>query len=167
MVCSLSSQTTGGGGMGILNLREMDISLLFKWQWKLKNPHYSSTWKDLIITKYCSGLSLHKSSFWLAISRLETLGNTSIGFEPGSINSTVKFWKNIWYQHCSLATRFDHIYQFCTNKEVLLVDVIASQGSVVQFRRILVGTDQADWVQILSIVNSTQLPDSLDTLLWR
>ena len=117
--------------------------------------------------KYCSGPSLHKSSFWLAINRIEFLDNTSISYEPGRINSTVKFWADIWYQHCSLATRFYHLYQLCTNKEVLLAEVITSQGTIVQFRRILVGTDQAEWTQILSIVSSTHLPNSLDTLLWR
>lgn len=103
----------------------------------------------------------------LTINRLESLGNTSISYEPGRINFTVKFWEDIWYQHCSLVTRFYHLYQLCTNKEALLVEVITSQGTIVQFRRIFLGTDQAEWAQILSIVNSIHISDSLDTLLWR
>lgn len=36
------------GGMGVLDLHSMNISLLLKWWWKLKDPHYTGIWKQII-----------------------------------------------------------------------------------------------------------------------
>lgn len=98
------------GGMGILNLRDMNVSLLLKWWWKLKNPSYSSTWKTLILKKYHLATNSPKSPFYNAISTLDTLGNVSVSYDPGT-NSQIKFREDLWYQNYSLATA----YPSCTN----------------------------------------------------
>lgn len=74
--------------------------------------------KNLIILKYYIGHSLHKSAFWLAINKIEILGLTSVSYELGT-QSIVRFWEDIWYQECSLASRYPHLYQLCRNQNIL------------------------------------------------
>ena len=83
------------GGLGILNLRFMNIALLLKWWWKLKDNSYSSVWKTVIIYKYYT----HReplSPFWATIHKLEYIGLLSVRYEPG-INTTLSFWHDLWY----------------------------------------------------------------------
>jgi hypothetical protein len=41
------------GGLGVLNLRLMNISMLKKWLWNLENQN--GLWQDIVITKYVKG----------------------------------------------------------------------------------------------------------------
>lgn len=34
------------GGLGVLDLRDMNNALLLKWWWKYKDPTYDSSWKN-------------------------------------------------------------------------------------------------------------------------
>ena len=45
-------QPTDQGGLGIVDLKVMNISLLCKWLWKIENEQ--GLWQDLILKKYCS-----------------------------------------------------------------------------------------------------------------
>ena len=91
--------------------------------------------------KYCAGPVAFKSSFWLALTRVSTLGQASVSYVPG-YHSNVLFWEDIWYQNCTLASMFPHLYHLCSNQEVLVLEVILSQGNIIQFKRTLQGVTQ-------------------------
>lgn len=106
------------GGAGILDLDQMNIAMLLKWWWKLKDHSYSSLWKSVVIYKYYSdNRALQFSSFWKDISKLEGLGNISVTYSPGQ-ESQVLFWLDIWHQNCNLAATYPHLYSICGNKNV-------------------------------------------------
>jgi hypothetical protein len=65
------------GGLGVLDLHCMNISLLLKWWWKLKEPHYNAIWKQVICAKYRDNTPLSKiSPLWKDIIVLTQLGQT-------------------------------------------------------------------------------------------
>lgn len=123
-----SRLTKSFGGLGILDLRQMNIFLLLKWWWKLKNNEYHALWKTLIIYKYMITHTLFVSPFWSS-TKLSHIGEMSNSYTPG-IHTQVKFWLDIWYQNCSLATKYYSLFSKCTNKTILLANVIISQGQI-------------------------------------
>jgi hypothetical protein len=65
------------GGLGVTDLHCMNISLLLKWGWKLKDPTYNFIWKKFLQVKYtaltpCSKMPL----IWKEIMALSQLGQT-------------------------------------------------------------------------------------------
>lgn len=48
------------GGLGIKNLRVLNISLLCKWWWRLKNEN--GTWQEIIKKKYLQKKNIHNVS---------------------------------------------------------------------------------------------------------
>ena len=123
------------GGLGILDLKQMNIALLMKWWWKSKDPLYRSAWKDMILHKYNTP-SPHKSEFWANILKLQSLGQISVSYEPG-FTTQVLFWSDIWYKNSPLSSRFSFLFNICTNPNIPLQTVINSQGGALQFRRSL------------------------------
>lgn len=48
------------GGLGIKNLRKMNVSLLYKWWWKLENE--DGLWQEIVRYKYLRNNSIHTVS---------------------------------------------------------------------------------------------------------
>ena len=71
------------GGLGILDLRQMNIALLLKWWWKFKDPTYTHLWKDIIVYKYYADYPVTSSNFWKEILKLDSLGHCSVTYQPG------------------------------------------------------------------------------------
>lgn len=92
----------------------------------------------------------HMSPFFKELSKISTLGSNSTQFTPGA-TSNVKFWKDIWYDNYSLASRFQQLYNSCLNKNILFLDVINSQGHSVRFFDMLTGVCLIELTQILRI----------------
>lgn len=72
------------GGVGILDLDQMNISLL-KWWWKLKNNAYEGLWKTIIIAK--QNLHCVLSSYYKAILKLDYLDELSVTYCAGQHSS--------------------------------------------------------------------------------
>ena len=155
------------GGLGIIDLTQMNISLLLKWWWKLKDPSYSSAWKHMLFSKYnLITSSTPISEFWSAITSLHNLGTASIEVVPGR-HTNVLFWTDIWYQQCTMATRFPYLYEICTNSALTLQQVINSQGGAIKFRRSLFGILHTEWLEVLEIISHLSFTHLEDQLSWR
>lgn len=145
----------------------MNLALLGKWWWKFKDPTFSSKWKTLIQHLYYNpNRVMTYSSFWSEIVQLEQIGQCSLKYTPGEC-SLVRFWEDLWYGDCSLSAAFSHLYKICTNPNVLLSDVIHSQGACVQFRRSFTRVDQCEWGHLLHIISTISFTHSHDKVAWR
>ena len=61
VVCDMKSQ----GGLGLLNLRTMNVALLAKLWYRYNDPIVVGMWKDILLAKYGShGCSYRMSAFW-------------------------------------------------------------------------------------------------------
>lgn len=93
------------GRLEILDLKQMNLSLLMRWWWKHNDPNYHSNWKHIITTKYYTGPHrMPYSEFWAAIVSVDNLGQINTSYTLG-VNTSLFFWTYIWYQSCTLASR--------------------------------------------------------------
>lgn len=83
------------------------------------------------------------------------------------MQSSVLFWRDIWYQSCSLASRFPHLFEICTNPDIQIQEVIGSQGQSICFRRNLTDIQYREWLEILSIISQVSFTHATDQLSWR
>lgn len=94
------------GGMGILDLRQMNYALLLKWWWRYKDPHYSNLWKSVLLANMNSPIP--PSPFWKDIHALAHFGQLGVTYQPGA-QGRVDFWHDTWYQQCPLKVTFSAI----------------------------------------------------------
>jgi hypothetical protein len=125
------------GGLGIRDLRLVNVSLLAKWRWKLLS-HENEVWKDVMIAKYGPGsigvgdlresrTSRLASKWWLDICTLDKDSNwfvEAVVKEVGNGNNTL-FWKEVWIGNQPLFVQFPRIYGISNQKS----NTILSLGS--------------------------------------
>ncbi|KAJ4747435.1 RNA-directed DNA polymerase (reverse transcriptase)-related family protein [Rhynchospora pubera] len=154
-------------GMGILELGQMNISLLLKWWWKLKSPNHQGLWKTMIRTKYENNRTLSKMSpFWKEIQKLNPLGHSSCRYQLGN-GRVVSFWNDIWVGDCSLASCFSYLYKICSNRECTVAEVVVTHGRNLLFQRSLTGMLLHDFYELLDVIQNTVISPEEDEPVWR
>jgi hypothetical protein len=108
------------GGLGIKDLRRMNLSLLCRWWWKLE--HEEGIWQEIVRKKYkiVKGISeLHRkprnSSVWndlLKVKQLYLKGRIMI---VGN-GKRVDFWEDPWCGMVALKDKFRELYDICTDQ---------------------------------------------------
>jgi hypothetical protein len=77
------------GGLGILDLNTMNMAVLLKWLWELKQPQYHIIWKQLVHIKYKhNNTAQNKSPIWREIHRLNNICNLGCSVNIGNGMST-------------------------------------------------------------------------------
>ncbi|MCI08605.1 RNA-directed DNA polymerase (Reverse transcriptase), partial [Trifolium medium] len=117
------------GGLGIRDLRLVNISLLTKWRWKLLSQD-NEVWKEVVAAKYGGNIigkvnpgqeravgmsskwwldicNLDKNSDWFTRAVVKRVGN----------GSYTKFWTDIWVEDQALCVRFPRLYSISIQKE--------------------------------------------------
>jgi hypothetical protein len=122
------------GGLGIRDLRVMNISLLSKWRWKLLMEG-DEMWKRVLVAKYGDGVVGNSrlevddttrvvSSWWRAICRLDEGSNW---FNTAAVkkvgNGRTRFWKDVWATDQSLQMRFPRLYGISVQQDAFVSDV--------------------------------------------
>jgi hypothetical protein len=116
------------GGLGILDLHCMNISLLLKWWWKLKDHQYHFIWKQIILVKYSDNMPIkQQSTVWKEINALSQLGQTGSSVVLGNGQDTA-FWLDRWAGDCALSSQFHHLFQLCEDSLVSVFTVVMSVG---------------------------------------
>ena len=102
------------GGLGILDLELMNISLLSKWLWKLFND--SGPWQDFLWKKYLNKSTLGQvtvkngdSHFWQGLMDVKKLFWPCCKIIVGN-GARTRFWEDIWLRDKSLAEIFSDLY---------------------------------------------------------
>jgi hypothetical protein len=171
------------GGLGIRDLRLVNLSLLAKWRWKLLSVG-DEVWKNLVIAKYgnhilgnvrlevLSGGHLC-SSWWKDLCRLDSGGgwfNHVVMKKLGCGNAT-SFWKDIWVGEQSLEDRFPRLFSISVQKD----DVIRHMGSWVnggwrwelRWRRNFFAWEETLLLELGHVINNTVLSEVDDSWGWR
>lgn len=133
---------------------------------KYKDPTYTSAWKHMILTKYICSSYHTKSEFWTIIPSLDPLGSASVQYTSG-IQSFALFWSDIWYQNCSMATKFSYLFEICATPDITLQQVFNTQEDALVFRRSLYGVLYSEWIEMLEIINHLSFTHLEDKLSWR
>lgn len=78
----------------------------------------------------------------------------------------VKFWTDVWIGDYPLAVTYPYLYELCSNRNILLKDMISSQGLAVKFPRFLTGVNRFEWEEVLHIIHSFHPDQQEDHLVW-
>lgn len=158
------------GGLGVLDLELMNISLLCKWLWKLENEE--GVWQEILRKKYLSKQTLSQvesgpgnSQFWAGLLSVKKLflDRCSRVLRSGS---NTRFWEDIWYGEMSLQLKFPRLYTLTFSKQITVKQVIQSNGDCLCFRRTLWGELGEMRHELQLIISSTILVPGNDKLKW-
>ncbi len=110
------------GGLGILDLENMNMALLAKWWWKLLSGQ-KKFWRPIVCGPYYSrrkplkeGDSFRPSSFWWrGVLKTREIFKCGTAYDLGD-ESKVEWWNDIWYGHTPLRTVYPTIFDKVSNK---------------------------------------------------
>ena len=148
------------GGLGIPNLREVNLCLLGSW---LKRYYQDDgkIWKTLIDHKYRTNSpnifycnSQNMSRFWKGV--LEVVKSIKFGYRwiVGD-GRKIRFWEDTWFGNSPLATQFWGVYTLCNEQTITLSDAWDGENLKLTFRRNFTDNLMVDWDTLVEIVGST------------
>jgi hypothetical protein len=170
------------GGLGVRDLRLVNISLLAKWKWKLLSQEVE-LWKEVVVARYGSDVmgkrrldefdvSRIGSTWWKDLCLLDKDANwfnSAIGKRVGSGNLT-SFWNEQWIGDQSLRQRFPRLFGISMQKE----EVISNLGSLIEgrwqwellWRRNLFVWEEEQYRQFREIIDTFMPTIHNDSWLW-
>lgn len=112
------------GGLGIKDIRKMNISLLTKWWWKLETEE--GIWQEIARAKYikdgtvCSvSHRINDSPVWTNLLKVKHiyLQGRKLNVRNGKKAS---LWKDSWINNNPLCIQYPVLYDFCQNRHYCL-----------------------------------------------
>jgi hypothetical protein len=173
------------GGLGVRDVRVVNISLLSKWRWRLLD-NTNVVWKDVIKSKYggnvvgrvelgddckpwyaslwwrdiCT-IGYNLETHWFARNVVKKLGN----------GVHTSFWIDIWVDDISLKDRFPRLFSISTQKEASVAEVWNPMVGAVNWRLIwcrrLFVWEENLLNELLELINRVSLSDVTDRWGWK
>ncbi|MCH81167.1 LINE-1 reverse transcriptase like, partial [Trifolium medium] len=123
------------GGLGIRDLRLVNLSLLAKWRWKLLMEG-DEVWKNVMVAKYGEGV-LGKvrlddmqigtvcSLWWRDLCQLEKGGEwfSQVAVKKMGGGNSIKFWKDVWVRDQTLELRFPRLFGVSVQQDNVVREV--------------------------------------------
>ncbi|KAK2414852.1 hypothetical protein QL285_037392 [Trifolium repens] len=179
MVCKEKRE----GGLGVRDVRVVNLSLLTKWRWKLLQNE-PALWKDVLVAKYGTRL-LHfvnfngipggriTSCWWKDICAIEDCVQSKKWFAEASkrrVNNGVStfFWSQVWIGEVALAEVFPRLFSLSREKEAVVSEVCLVNDDPLlwnfNWRRRLFKCEEDLVNQLLVLLQHVKL--SVDQDLW-
>ncbi|XP_045791386.1 uncharacterized protein LOC123886091 [Trifolium pratense] len=170
------------GGLGIRDLRFVNVSLLAKWRWKLLS-HDCELWKDIVISRYGSDVVGKKNLGEADITRLGSiwwkdlclLDSESKWFIPAvekrvEMGDSTNFWNDVWVGNQTLHQKFPRLFGISTQQN----EVIQNLGSVadgqwrwdLQWRRNLFVWEEEQYNVLIELIAPFVPNDQHDKWMW-
>ncbi|PNT69834.1 hypothetical protein BRADI_2g01182v3 [Brachypodium distachyon] len=160
------------GGLGILNLRDLNISLLASWIKRYQLDDLK-IWKQVIQYKYDADdpsifalPEVQTSPFWKGVLWARRAAKMGYRWQVGN-GKTVKFWENQWIGNASLAIMFWDICIVCNQQNVSVHEVWDGEELKLSFWRGFNLRFMAQWYDPEHLVAGTVLSDEHDSLIWK
>jgi hypothetical protein len=140
------------GGLGIKNLRLLNICLMCQWWWKLEKE--KGIWQEIVNNKYINGNSIlnigprvGESQVWSDMLKVREYYMQGRHIITQSGDKT-RFWENSWLLETPLAISEPYLFDICNDKKILVIDVIGKNAQL-DFRRWFSDDDRKKWAEIL------------------
>jgi hypothetical protein len=157
------------GGLGIKDLRKMNLSLLCKWWWKLE--HEEGLWQKIVrqkykITKGITSLRQNgkESLVWKDLLKVKHLYLKGRIIVVGNSQNT-NFWEDPWCGIIALKDKFKDLFEICLEQDVS-VAYMAARGWRLQFRRWLDERAQNQLRQLRDLLVVCLLSNEKDIARW-
>lgn len=156
------------GGLGIKNLRKINISLLGKWWWKLENE--DGLWQTIVKFKYIGNRDIHDikhrhndSAMWHDLVKIKDLylQGRKVITNNGQLT---RFWFDPWVYDQPLKDIAPSLFEICNQKSISVAYVL--DENTVNFRRWLFEDLKMEWEKIIEDARSFQLNPSQDKIQW-
>ncbi|CAN1131720.1 Putative ribonuclease H protein At1g65750 [Linum perenne] len=153
------------GGLGVLDLRKMNLALLGKWSWRFATER-NAWWRGKMVEKYGVGVSEWKPvwnlqnagwSVWRDIVKTNPSFWEYALIDPGG--GGVSFWFDSWLPGECLASRFPRIVAAAQSREVLLYDslVVSDRYSwLIPLTTLLRGGAEEEWQRLMTLLDEVE-----------
>jgi len=160
------------GGLGIPNLRELNMCLLGSWL-KRYQEGGEKTWKLLLDFKYntsdpnilCSS-SRGASNFFKGIMWAAKAAKLGYMWKIGN-GQKVKFWEDNWLGSSSLAIQFWKLYEIVNEKSHTVCELWDGTTLRCSFRRTVSDQLMNDWNEVVQLASTISFSFEEDTMIWR
>jgi hypothetical protein len=173
------------GGLGVKDIRVVNISLLSKWRWRLLD-NTNAVWKDVLKSKYgedvvarvelgenCKpwfaslwwrdifSIGYNLDTHWFAANIVKKVGN--------GVNTS--FWYDTWVGESPLKDWFPRLYSISTQKEVSVADMWYPTDGVAKWRllwrRRFFVCEETVLEEMLEVINRVTLSNLPDKWGWK
>lgn len=134
-------QPRSNGGLGVRDVKLVNLSLLVKWKWRLLNEE-QPLWKKVLVDKYgdhVRGLASSEVVRWPRFTSLWWRNLMTLEVGEGGFwftnrvwrklgdGSNTSFWKDRWVGEAPLYNLFPRLYSLSNQKEANVGDVVLLQ----------------------------------------
>lgn len=158
------------GGLGIKDIRKMNLSLLCKWWWKLDNE--SGIWQDLIFAKYIKNdlvntlkLKFDDSPVWKDLLKVRHIYLRGRKIKPNRGEKTL-FWTDSWSNEGPLCMQYSVLFELCNDKNIT-IQKFRDNGGLLSFRRWLPTMLHDQWEEVRYKVLNQHLDEEPDKISWK
>jgi hypothetical protein len=173
------------GGLGVRDVRAVNISLLTKWRWRLLHDD-AALWKDMLKSKYGAGIigrtelgedykPWFASLWWRDICSMGN--NLGLNWFSQAVRKKLgngvltSFWRDIWVGEIPLCDRFPRLFSMSTQKEASVADVrnqISATGEWrLEWRRRFFEWEKLLFNDLLQLINTAALSiEEEDRWVW-
>jgi hypothetical protein len=174
------------GGLGVRDIKAVNLSLLMKWRWRLLNSEVFGIWKDVLVAKYGAHI-LHKvvwqsrsnprlaSNWWKDICDFEVCVESknwiveSISPCLGN-GARTSFWNDKWCGDSILNIKFPRLFSLAIHKEASIKDLVVVEGDSIAWnlvwRRSLFLWEEERVNQLLGYIDDFRPSSFEDSLRW-
>jgi hypothetical protein len=161
----------GFGGLGIPNLRDLNLCLLGPWI-KRYQLDEGKIWKQTIDDKYKTSKpnifysnTDGSSQFFKSLMWAAKAAKMGYRWKIGN-GEKVKFWEDNWLGSSSLAIQLWNLYAIVNEKNKTVHDLWDGNTLKCTFRRRVGPSMFRDWEDILQLASTITLNDEQDELIW-
>jgi hypothetical protein len=179
VVCKPKSE----GGLGVKDVRLMNVSLLAKWRWRIL-LNEQSLWREVIAERYgvelvnrpdWEGINFpsNSSNWWKDLRDIDSVENITNWFSGGLVRrigngETTKFWLANWIGGTVLKDKFPRLYSISEQKEMRVSELLYAPIVRERFvwRRGLFQWEEALVTQLVDLVREVVLVAGRDEWRW-
>jgi hypothetical protein len=160
------------GGLGIPNLRDLNICLLGSWLKRYCSDN-DKIWKQLIDFKYrtaspnflmCNDVGA--SNFWKGVMWAAQVARMGFRWKVGR-GDKVRFWEDQWIGSSSLAIQYSELYCIVNEQNRTIAELWDGRNLKCTFRRTFDIRLFNLWEEVLSIAASLELSNDDDEPVWQ
>jgi len=172
------------GGLGVRDVRAVNLSLLAKWRWRLLQEGVP-LWKEVLLAKYGGGINMleggrevvpyYASRWWKDVVSLEKVGevnwfNRELIRMVGNGENT-SFWSDVWVGEVALGVSFPRLYSISNQKEGKIGEMGEWSGSnwnwVLTWRHNLFVWEEKLLFNLLTRIGVRRPSQEVDRWKWR
>jgi hypothetical protein len=160
------------GGLGVPNLRELNLCLLGSWVSRYCVDR-DKIWKNLIDFKYrtcepsiftCGDNGV--SNFWKGVMWAARVAKMGYRWKVGN-GKKIRFWEDVWIGSSSLAIQYWEIYCIVNEQNHTIAEIWDGTHLKCSFRRCVDRRLYQLWEELVSIADALVLTEDEDEPVWQ